>query len=213
MREDLKSWRSTRVSEVVPTPWKNGGGLTRELLAWPDPHDWRVRVSVAVIDASGPFSVFPGIDRWFAVLDGDGVVLAMDGGRRERLDAGAAESLQFRGDEAVQCELLGKSTTDFNLMVRRGGIAVRVTPFARAPRLQTRAGSVGCFAAGRTTLHDPQAGALELDGPAFAWLEDAGHRLLALQAVGALPRGWWIEVDPAGLTESAAPVGPWRVAQ
>ena len=32
--------------------------------------DWTLRISVADIDADGPFSPFPGITRWFAVLDG-----------------------------------------------------------------------------------------------------------------------------------------------
>ena len=58
-----------------PQPWRNGGGVTRELLAWPDGGDWRVRVSVADIDADGPFSAFPGVERWFAVLEGAGVAL------------------------------------------------------------------------------------------------------------------------------------------
>jgi environmental stress-induced protein Ves len=41
-------------------PWKNGGGVTRELLAWPGGGDWQVRISVAEIEADGPFSSFPG---------------------------------------------------------------------------------------------------------------------------------------------------------
>jgi environmental stress-induced protein Ves len=48
-----------RVSDIVPVPWRNGGGLTRELLAQSDPQDWLLRVSVADIHASGPFSVYP----------------------------------------------------------------------------------------------------------------------------------------------------------
>ena len=36
---------------VEATPWRNGGGVTRELLAWPHGADWRVRISVAEIDA------------------------------------------------------------------------------------------------------------------------------------------------------------------
>src|SRR5258706_8972671 len=59
-----------RVNDIAPAPWRNGGGLTRELLAWPDRSDWIVRISVAEILASGPFSEFPGVDRWFAVLHG-----------------------------------------------------------------------------------------------------------------------------------------------
>ena len=55
-----------RVDDVPAVPWRNGGGVTRELLAWPDPRNWLLRVSVADIGTSGPCSVFPGVDRWFA---------------------------------------------------------------------------------------------------------------------------------------------------
>lgn len=64
---------------VASTPWRNGGGATRELLAWPDPRDWAIRLSVAEVERDGPFSQFPGVRRWFAVLSGGGVRLRVDG--------------------------------------------------------------------------------------------------------------------------------------
>ena len=62
-----------RASERTPVPWKNGGGVTREVAVSPagsslDDFDWRV--SVADIRAAGPFSRFPGIERQMAVLSG-----------------------------------------------------------------------------------------------------------------------------------------------
>lgn len=54
-------------------PWRNGGGQTRELLTWPAgsaPDQWQLRISRADIDYDGPFSAFPGVQRWFAVLKG-----------------------------------------------------------------------------------------------------------------------------------------------
>lgn len=70
---------SVRLADCTPQPWRNGGGVTRELLIWTRPNrvsseptgsDWSVRVSVADIAHDGPFSSFPGIDRYFAVLEG-----------------------------------------------------------------------------------------------------------------------------------------------
>lgn len=102
-------------------PWKNGGGTTRELLAWPPgAADWQWRISVAQVDANGPFSVFEGVQRWFAVLDGAGVELALGQGdavRRQRLMA-HGEAFGFDGAEPVYCTLVGGPTQDFNLMVR-----------------------------------------------------------------------------------------------
>ncbi|MDP3170391.1 MAG: HutD family protein, partial [Polaromonas sp.] len=44
------------LEDVAPTPWRNGGGVTRELIAWPTPQDWDWRISVAEIEKDGPFS-------------------------------------------------------------------------------------------------------------------------------------------------------------
>ena len=54
-------------------PWKNGGGLTREVLASPaaaglERFDWRI--STAEVRVAGPFSAFPGIERTLCVLEG-----------------------------------------------------------------------------------------------------------------------------------------------
>ena len=73
--------KHVRVVDTAPQAWRNGGGSTRELLAWPAGADWRVRVSVAEIGADGPFSAFDGVERWFAVLSGAGVVLSRVGCR------------------------------------------------------------------------------------------------------------------------------------
>jgi uncharacterized protein len=99
-------------------PWRNGGGRTRELLAWPSAQDWHVRVSVAEIEADGPFSAFAGIERAFAVLDGAGVVLNLpDGDVRVGPRDGA---VHFAGAAAPMCRLLDGPTRDLNLMVRSG---------------------------------------------------------------------------------------------
>ena len=39
--------RAVSVDAIRPQPWRNGGGLTRELLAWPTPDTLNVRLSVA----------------------------------------------------------------------------------------------------------------------------------------------------------------------
>jgi environmental stress-induced protein Ves len=103
-------------------PWRNGGGRTRELLAWPAGAHWQLRVSVAEIEADGPFSVFAGIERCFAVLDGAGVVLTLPQGDVQ-LRAGDG-AVCFAGEAAPACRLIAGPTRDLNLMVRRGaGVA------------------------------------------------------------------------------------------
>lgn len=106
------------VDSAPVTPWRNGGGVTRELLAWPDPADWRLRVSVADIAADGPFSAFPGVRRWFTPLSGEGVVLDFPD-QSLALRPGDAP-LAFDGAAAPGCRLMGGPVRDLNLMVRDG---------------------------------------------------------------------------------------------
>ncbi len=118
------------LQDALPQPWRNGGGVTHELLAWAPERaagahqagnsqqtDWAVRVSVADITQDGPFSAFPGIDRCFTVLQGPGVVLTLRGADL-RLTPDS-EPLAFDGVDAPGCRLISEATRDLNLMVRQ----------------------------------------------------------------------------------------------
>jgi len=115
---------------VAAQPWRNGGGVTRELLAWPEPDDWQFRISVAEICRDGAFSLYPGVERWFAVLDGEGVALRIDGSEYRQQPHDAA--LRFAGEAQVHCQLLGGPTRDLNLMLRHASgapVERRTRPF------------------------------------------------------------------------------------
>ena len=117
------SWQLISLEATPSQPWRNGGGVTRELLAWPDAVDWRVRMSVADVQSDGPFSRFDAIERWFAVLAGEGVVLRIDA-EEHRLTP-ASEPLRFDGAAAVHCSLIAGATRDFNLMAPPGRAELR----------------------------------------------------------------------------------------
>jgi hypothetical protein len=105
-----------RLSQVEPEPWRNGGGTTQVLLAWPTPAAWQLRVSVARIAADGPFSHLPGVARHGVVLAGAGVELSWpDRGVRLTPKSGP---LAFDGAEPPMCRLLGGACDDLNLMAR-----------------------------------------------------------------------------------------------
>lgn len=116
-------WQTVCLNDVEPTPWRNGGGTTRVLVAWPDSFAWRWRASVAEVLQSGPFSSFAGVQRWFAVLQGDGVCLTINGNAHSLTDAD--DPLAFDGSLFTTCMLLGGATQDFNLMVQ-SGVSVRM---------------------------------------------------------------------------------------
>jgi uncharacterized protein len=130
------------IADLPATPWKNGGGSTREIVCRPedagmDGFDWRV--SIASIAQAGPFSAFPGVDRVIMLLDGDGVQLRSNDGTDHRLDQ-AHVPFSFAGEMALECTLLGGTSTDFNVMTRRTAVSADVQvlratcDFGLAPR-------------------------------------------------------------------------------
>jgi uncharacterized protein len=116
--------RVVRIGGVPPTPWKNGAGATRELLRLPATGDPLIRISVADVAAAGPFSLFPGIDRVIALLDGAGFRLT-GADIAVTLRPGSAP-FAFPGDAPVDCELVDGPVRDVNVMTARGAAPWRV---------------------------------------------------------------------------------------
>ena len=118
------SWQVVELADITATPWRNGGGTTKELLAWPHADEWRARISVAEIARDGPFSRFPAAERWFSVLEGEGVKLQVGGGSQS-LNTGS-EPFRFSGNADVECTLLGGTTRALNLIaLPRAGRMIR----------------------------------------------------------------------------------------
>ncbi len=126
--------------QLIATPWKNGGGVTREAYRVPtagEPFDWRI--SIADIDASGPFSNFSGYVRHMALLRGAGVRLMFDyAGEVVLRDVG--DLTEFDGAVATHGELVDGSCTDLNLIVskRRHSVRSRVLTLDAPQSLELR---------------------------------------------------------------------------
>jgi environmental stress-induced protein Ves len=136
--------RIIRQSSFAAVPWRNGGGVTYEAIRVPagsEPFLWRL--SVARIDAAGPFSDFAGYHRFMVLLKGAGVVLrfsartataAVGGtaagrvGEPVRELRSAGDMAEFDGGLAVHCELIQGPCVDLNLMVSKtlSGVQARV---------------------------------------------------------------------------------------
>lgn len=100
--------------------WKNGGGMTREVVRHPagsSLDDFAWRISVAAVSMDGPFSAFPGIDRSLALINGSGLVLQRDG-QLVTLTS-RTPAFEFAGEEKVEGFLTAGTVTDFNVMSRR----------------------------------------------------------------------------------------------
>ena len=192
---------SVSLADVAAQPWRNGGGVTQELLAWPveaAASDWQLRISVARIDRSGPFSAYPGVERWFAVVQGEGVVLRF-ANRRVMLGAGS-EPVRFEGAAAPDCGLLDGPTQDINLMVRSDA--------GRGAMLLARSGEDWVSTAWLRAVFTTDAATLQIDGSdavdlppsTLAWREEAGQQVWRLRpgnAAGNAPlRAWWLQFKP-----------------
>lgn len=113
------------IAQVAPQPWKNGAGLTREIAfggASAAQFDWRI--SLAEVARDAPFSAFPDIDRCIVLLRGAGMRLRSAAGANDpAIDHALTTPLapfRFSGDIALDASLVDGSSSDFNVMTRRG---------------------------------------------------------------------------------------------
>ena len=108
-----------RKSSFIERPWKNAGGITHEAIRVPPGDEaflWRV--SVAHIEASGPFSDFAGFNRNMVLLRGSGVALTFANGERRVLKE-IGDLAEFDGAVPAHCELLDGPCVDLNVMVAK----------------------------------------------------------------------------------------------
>jgi environmental stress-induced protein Ves len=114
-------------AERAAVPWKNRGGVTREVAVQPpqaglDDFEWRV--SCAQIDSAGVFSRFPGIDRVIVILEGE-LSLEVAGARAVVLSP-ESDPFAFPGDAASSGTPLVGAVHDLNVMTRRGHSTAKV---------------------------------------------------------------------------------------
>jgi environmental stress-induced protein Ves len=159
-------WQRKALHDCAPQAWRNGGGITHEIATWPVDTDWRWRVSVARIDRDGPFSAFSGVQRWFAVLEGDGVELIWP---HTTLRVGPHDAPHgFPGAPACDARLLNGPTLDFNLMTRglRGQLQRQQQTGAQtAWPAHAHVGVFACTDCSWTTGHTPEV----LKAREFTW--------------------------------------------
>jgi uncharacterized protein len=117
-----------RAADRPAAPWRNGGGITREVArepAGPEGSDFDWRISIAEVSAAGPFSAYDGVRRTIALIDGAALTLIVDG---ERHELGLYQPLTFDGASATSCELPAGPTRDLNVMTTygRAGAAIDI---------------------------------------------------------------------------------------
>lgn len=177
------------------TPWKNGGGVTVDILdeyePGATPGGWEGllwRSGRTRIETPAPFSDLPGIDRILTVIGGRGLTLHSDDGRvfdaREPF-----RPVRFSGDLAIVSELEAGPVAVLNLMAARASLASDLQ-ILREP------GEVS-FPPGTVLAYAPVGHAsVRLDGEAVALAPDEAVRveapagLLAAHGGGTVALAW-----------------------
>jgi environmental stress-induced protein Ves len=189
-----------QADQIAAQAWRNGGGQTRELLAWPDAANWRLRISRADIASDGPFSAFTGVQRWFVVLSGNGVVLHLptaDGHTSDHTLLPDHAPLHFDGGLAPGCSLVDGATQDLNLMVRGGQSCMQAVdndqPWSANFTMR------GLYTTCSGVWSDGQQ-AMLLPAHSLLWIADTGSNPRADFRFNAtdteLARAWWLGYTP-----------------
>lgn len=168
---DQTKLRRLKPEDYVTKPWKNGQGVTRDVILWPASDEFDIRVSLADIPPASTFSAFPGITRHITRLSGDAMALTFADGHVERL--ALLTPLTFDSGKAPACEASGADTRVLNVMTRE-------TVWHSSVRLLTE---------GRHEVTPPPGGVLLLFAAAGSWTADsvhcaAGETLLAIGPAG-----------------------------
>jgi environmental stress-induced protein Ves len=151
--------RRILISDIEATPWKNGGGVTREIATGSSPEPgpgatWGWRVSLAEVARDGPFSIFPETDRVIAVIDGAGMDLVSPDGATIALEP--FQAVRLCGDDPLSGRLRRGPVRDLNVMVLRKHFAAEMELWQGPHRATCDAGRHDCLVlhtlAGRCTV-------------------------------------------------------------
>ncbi|MDQ4046752.1 MAG: HutD family protein [Actinomycetota bacterium] len=111
-----------RFADLKPQPWRNGGGVTRELVSHPlaasaQDFAWDWRVSIADLTKAGDFSPFPGMERVLTVVEGELLLLNVEGNEHP---LEKYRPFRFSGDAASSAALPTGDIRNLNVITRAG---------------------------------------------------------------------------------------------
>ena len=159
-----------RYAELKAHPWRNGGGVTREVARHPRtpslrtaPQDtgqdnaWDWRVSIAEVSKAGPFSAYAGMDRVLTVIDGDLLLLSVDGAEHP---LEKYRPFRFSGDADSAGALPTGDIRDLNVITRNGAFKgyTSIVELSKKRAHPVFAGQLGILLQGQGTVSPGTAG-------------------------------------------------------
>jgi environmental stress-induced protein Ves len=149
-------------------PWANGRGTSFEIASdRNESGEWAWRLAMAPVNEDGPFSRIECVNRFLAVIQGNGMLLSVD---RKKVQCRPMQVVWFRGDAITDAMLTDGPITDINLMIRRKEADGEMTIVAEAGQL--RGASIVVAIGGSTQVQcgdstielEPHDSMLECDG-------------------------------------------------
>ena len=163
-----------RYAELKAHPWRNGRGVTREVARHPrtrsvetapqtapqdtgQDSDWDWRVSIAEVAKAGPFSAYAGMDRVLTVIDGDLLLLSVDGAEHP---LEKYRPFRFSGDADSAGALPTGDIRDLNVITRNGAFKgyTSIIELSKKRAHPVFAGQFGILLQGQGTVSPGTAG-------------------------------------------------------
>lgn len=157
-----------RYAELRAEPWRNKGGVTRELASHPKAASaqdgaWDWRVSIAEVSKAGAFSVFPGMDRVLTVIEGELLLLTVDGAEHP---LEKYRPFRFSGDADTASELPTGDIRDLNVITRNGAFKgyTSIIELSKKRAHPVFEGQLGILLQGQATVTPGTAGGGDTPG-------------------------------------------------
>ena len=166
--------RVQRFGEHRAMPWANGLGTSYEVASDRNADgEWTWRVAIAPVVVDGEFSSLPGVDRELVVIEGNGMVLDVDG---KSVECMPSQVVRFSGDSTAFARLVDGPVVDLGLMTTRGSIIGSMVVIADAGDV---AESDVIMAVGEAAFEDKN-GKHYILGSKDALLDVRGYQLVLL---------------------------------
>ena len=147
-----------RFADCKPQPWRNGGGVTRQIAGHPGAASlqdgaWDWRVSIAEVSKAGDFSPFPGMERVLTVVEGELLLLTVDGAEHP---LEKYRPFRFPGGATTSCALPTGDVRNLNVITRAGSFKgfTSIIEISKKRAHPLFAGQLGILLQGQATASD-----------------------------------------------------------
>ena len=184
-----------RFADLKAEPWRNGGGVTREIARQASPDGgWDWRVSIADVAKAGDFSAFPGMERVLTVIEGELLLLSV-GGAEQPLEK--YRPFRFDGGAATTATLPTGDIRDLNVITRTGAFKAftSIIELSKKRAHPVFEGQVGVLLQGQAKVSQAGAEAVELGRyDAVTGSDDDSPEILGRGFLAV------VSIDPVGTT-------------